>query len=287
MDGTRRELDGNVWRETISETPRKRKYLFEVDGNGQATGETRWPEAKIKKLPTMVPAEPLRSHCRQLRKEKASMVHIFSGPSGRSDGVAANAKRFDITCTDFDTENGPSQNVLLRQNRDWILDGIRAKLIKGAIIGTPCNTFSVARFERNGGPDVLRTRGWLRGRPGLNADDRAKLELSEELVRFTVEVCLALHAAGGAFIIENPTDHGDENDPEHYFGWLMVRASPSTHAHHRRRRLTAGVAAACCVRVLSPSCAGSSGPRRSPRAALAAPRDPEAAGAHRRPHCHV
>ena len=190
------------------------------------TGEVTWdlpqPELLYRKpeLPTrprLLPSGLARVKAREMRST-FGIAHIFSGLSSRTDGIASIAEAAGMRVFDFDIQNGAEQDVLDPKVQANILGKIRAKFIRAAIIGTPCDTFSVLHF-RKGGPGPLRTREHILGRPDLASGQRAQVAQSERFIQFTYDVCIALYEAGGAFIIENPADHSDW-EPRHGPLWL-------------------------------------------------------------------
>ena len=81
-------------------------------------------------------------------------------------------------------------------------------ILLGAIwfahFGTPCNTFSAARKEGDGGPPPLRDEEFPDGLPDLGDEHQAQVFLGNLFRDRTCEACSALALMGFHFSIENP-----------------------------------------------------------------------------------
>ena len=62
--------------------------------------------------------------------------------------------------------------------------------------GPPCETFTIARSTDDGGPRPLRSAGQPQGLPGLTQHEWAQVQIGDKLLRFLLEVLLALAAYG-------------------------------------------------------------------------------------------
>ena len=81
-------------------------------------------------------------------------------------------------------------------------------ILLGAIwfahFGTPCNTYSAARKEGDGGPPPLRSAEFPDGLPGLADDHQHQVFLGNLFRDRTCEACFALALMGFHFSVENP-----------------------------------------------------------------------------------
>lgn len=131
------------------------------------------------------------------------VVHLFSGPSSRPDGLAAQCRLLGIDCRDFDTVNGPDQNLACDITWQQVLALLREPGCLGAVMGPPCNTFSHARTVAPG-PPPLRTSEHPYGLPGLTPSQKEQVRTANLLAARSAEAATLLHGAGKSFVIENP-----------------------------------------------------------------------------------
>ena len=100
-------------------------------------------------------SEPPIKKCHQV-------LHLFSGPSPRKDGLASYLRAVDIGATDVDIVNEHLEDQDLIDDAVWTR--IRQRLVNGefsfVFAGPPCRTFSDARLQRPG-PPVLRDHEFL------------------------------------------------------------------------------------------------------------------------------
>ena len=174
------------------------------------------------------------------------MLHLFSGPGGRIDGLRA--MMWDIHSIEVVEIDTLIDDVSCDMSKDRVHADLLARIAAGeffaAIIGTPCGTFSVARIRRpdveDDGPPQLRAKDSdsSNGRvPGLSMAHQDQVRLSDVLVQRSVEVARAIRDAGGVFIIENPITRSDPEDAEH-FRWVW-RSHYSLWMHPAMRELAA------------------------------------------------
>ena len=139
------------------------------------------------------------------------VLHLFSGPKERPDGLAAALAPLGFTTTELDS-GGQRSHV------DNLLDDARyAELLASAksatwdvvVAGIPCSTFSVARFHRPGPPLVRRLPTEGRGLlvPPLHHEHEA--EEANMLAARAAAICAAVQASGGVYLVENPIDLSD------------------------------------------------------------------------------
>lgn len=144
----------------------------------------------------------------QLSTNLPALIHMFSGLHDREDGIEAMCKMRRMECLAYDKLNGDDEDVLLDNNKEPLLQRIRRKEARMGIFGTPCKTCSIATFKDDG-PGPYRTRSHIEGLKNLPKKRKEELDLNNELIDLTAELCLELHYSGGAFVIENPVDRGD------------------------------------------------------------------------------
>ena len=116
------------------------------------------------------PATPgqTRSH-----SKSKQILHLFSGPSGRRDGLLCYAKAAGADGEDWDIENGREYDLLDDIIYNTLLDRIKAGELDAGMLGPPCGTFSNARREDDFGPRPLRLPGpqGIYGRNDLTVDE--------------------------------------------------------------------------------------------------------------------
>ena len=73
------------------------------------------------------------------------VLHLFSGPAGRVGGFSEAVTLLGGTCEDWDTVNGPEED--LGNDATWqrILRRIQTGEFQAVLAGPPCSTFSRAR----------------------------------------------------------------------------------------------------------------------------------------------
>ena len=95
-----------------------------------------------------------------------SVLYLFSGPSGRKDGLAAYLIAVKLACTECDTLNTHLEDQDILDDSVWLR--IKNKLLAGIYIfmfaSPPCRSFSAARGA-GPGPPVLRDADYVYGYP--------------------------------------------------------------------------------------------------------------------------
>ena len=112
------------------------------------------------------------------------VVHVFSGPDDRVDGLAAYLSKLGVPCVDLDI-------VIFRQGEvksshdlssDSLWETLRSELEGGRILalwfGTPCSTFSKARGH-GAGPRPLRSVHHIYGLPKSELRDSEYQQVRE------------------------------------------------------------------------------------------------------------
>lgn len=154
------------------------------------------------------------------------MLHVFSGPGGRIDGLKQ--MMLDLYKVDVVEVDTLISNVDWDLTRQEVFDALLQRCHAGeffaAIIGTPCGTFSVARIRVPGveddGPVQMRFREDPEGNDSvLTADQWEQLRVSNLLVARSVEIARAVKASGGQFIIENPITRSDPATDRYRWRW--------------------------------------------------------------------
>ena len=173
--------------------------------------------------------------------KKNTIHHIFSGLAGRADGLAAHARAKGCDTEEVDVLNDPEYEAwtngagsLVRpEENDVTSPDLQAKLdgqmqsgcVIGLMLGTPCNTYSVARWRDDGsGVKPVRSRQFIYGLPNLPARLRKSLEIGNALTERSIVLARAAHERRVPWIIENPIDRGDPS---------------KQHLFHQRHRLNA------------------------------------------------
>ena len=96
---------------------------------------------------------------------RPEVLHLFSGPKGRSDGLAAHLEALGISVLEIDSggETDHPDNLLQGDLFQQLLTSTGSGRFIAVVIGTPCSTFSVARFRPGGAPVVRRSPDEVRG----------------------------------------------------------------------------------------------------------------------------
>ena len=137
-------------------------------------------------------------------KVRPRVLHLFSGPHVREDGLGAWLNKFGWSTCDVDLVNGDD---LLSRNSNGIeslSDDLCNGVFDAAFLGTPCETFSNLRNEDDGGPRPLRDLDNILGIPGLRGSEFRQIRDANDLVHFSATVCRIMYLLGRPFILENP-----------------------------------------------------------------------------------
>lgn len=182
------------------------------------------------------------------------LLHWFSGPQARPDGLLAHCRRrggdgweVDSGYGDADAEDLTVASVVER----WDTACARRE-VDHMHAGVPCFTHTVIlrrplrpRDEPEGGHTLLVGKS----PPHLTAEEVGKLELVNTLIRHTACVCTTLHFAGGTFSIEAPGDRGNV-ELSFYWDRFADRASLAQHPD-----ILALIAITGAVWIYAPQCA--------------------------------
>ena len=140
-----------------------------------------------------------------------AVVHVFSGPDDRVDGLAAYLSKLGVPCVDLDIVNFRQGEVKSSHDlsSDSLWETLRSELEGGRILalwfGTPCSTFSKARGH-GPGPRPLRSVQHIYGLPKseLRESEYQQVREGTYFALKTCELAQAAHRQGVCFGIENP-----------------------------------------------------------------------------------
>jgi len=181
--------------------------------------KSRWDEAiadRDAKTTTVGMAGPPRvdpsSSSGLPTKQRHQVLHLFSGPSPRTDGLASYLRAVDIGTTDVDVVNVHLEDQDLVDDAVWTR--LRQRLLNGdfsfVFAGPPCRTFSDARLQRPG-PPVLRNQEFIYGFPksqarrrGLRPEHFEQIRIDNLLAERTAEACIIMHDVGFGYAVEQP-----------------------------------------------------------------------------------
>ena len=135
------------------------------------------------------------------------MLHLFSGPAARLDGLSNFLRGFGLGADDVDHVNTELPDQDLADNLcygKW-LARVKAGEYDFVFLGTPCETFSHARHNPPG-PRPLRSAAHPWGLPSkmLSPSEREELRLGNLFAARTLEICWASLRADVGFAVENP-----------------------------------------------------------------------------------
>ena len=148
----------------------------------------------------------------QLGQRSRRVLIVFAGPHRPQDGLGAFLRRQGVEVVEVDIKlGGDAHNVL----RSRVAAAIEARVASGefglVFLAIPCESFSVAHRPQ------LRSRGrYARGLPtvvegGGLGHWAAYLAKHNRLSDWALGLARITDAAGSLFIIENPSDCGDES----------------------------------------------------------------------------
>lgn len=178
------------------------------------------------------------------------VVHLFSGRRRAGDfhwHLHKMAEDLDVTfiVLSMDTAVSPFWGDLHRSSSSWrtLARCYQAGLVAGTLTGSPCETFSEARFtEPPEGlgwrwPRPLRSASLLYGLPGLTMRELGQVQLGSNFFLQGLEVLGHHLAEGGLFLSEHP---GVPLCPERPSTWRaalteLLRGHPEVHLSHIRQ----------------------------------------------------
>ena len=137
----------------------------------------------------------------------ARLLHVFAGPADRQDGLAAHARELGWEVDEVDLLSGdPEHDLTVLDNQDRLADRLVRRRYKSLMIGTPCNSFTVARANRSGGATARELRSWAHpmGRPDATDEERQHLDRHNAFVHFTVRLARIALELDIDLVVENP-----------------------------------------------------------------------------------
>ena len=133
------------------------------------------------------------------------VLHLFSGPRGRPDGLAAELAKLGVGCHEIDIVNGVEFN--LANDAAWLrlCRQLAAGEVSAVVAGPPCTTFSRAR-QGPPGPRPLRSAAHPYGLPSgelTKAEHEAVREGTYMALR-TLAFLGEAHGIDVPFMLESP-----------------------------------------------------------------------------------
>ena len=138
-------------------------------------------------------------------------MHLFSGPSGVAQGLAAESRARGFEVLEIDLEGDPAYDLLDDVVYHALLAAARRGEYQWIVAGIPCNTYSVSLWREDAWSEArpLRGRGAdAEGLPDLGADERRKVAEANLLAHRACWLCREVQRSGGVYVIENPVDRG-------------------------------------------------------------------------------
>ena len=138
-------------------------------------------------------------------KAQPVALHLFSGPTGRSDGIRRLFAARGWQCIDVDTVNDASDNLDNDLVWEMIFQAIGSGLVEFIWMGPPCTSFSPAR--RHGpGPRAVRSAEYPRGFPKawLSEAEAEEVRKGNYYALQCVAAAVAAQAQQVPWAIENP-----------------------------------------------------------------------------------
>jgi hypothetical protein len=143
---------------------------------------------------------------------KFQVLHLFSGPGGRSDGIAAYLRAVGVEVTDCDIVNIDTEDQDIADDAVWgrIKDRLQSGVFDFVFAGPPCRSFSASR-NFGPGPPVLRDADHPYGFPkssmlgrGLMPHHFEQIRLDNLLAERSAEACDIMDSLGNGFGVEQP-----------------------------------------------------------------------------------
>ena len=131
--------------------------------------------------------------------EETWVIEIFSG-----------CARFSRACSShgfhsiaYDIDYGTACDVTNKKVLSSIFRFIRSHRVALVWLGTPCQSWSMARRD-DGGPPPLRSDAFLMEKPGLSSRDKSKVEQGNLFLEISFEICMLCISLNIAWVMENP-----------------------------------------------------------------------------------
>lgn len=162
------------------------------------------------------------------------ILHLFSGPSERSDGLAAELAARGWSCDEYDIVNGPLQDLAADQVWEEVMKKIEDGLYQAMLAGPPCNTFTNARKENDNGPKPLRSaQGPERyGLKNLSIEQKEQVRFGNLMAVRTAAAVEAMDKQEKPSIVEQPLLKEDENSISMFKldEYIRIRKKPTCRA---------------------------------------------------------
>ena len=158
----------------------------------------------------------------RLHLRSVCFVHFYSGYRRDRDLCHCIENEFmwgqtQVFCLSVDLCLQPEEGDLThRRNQRWWLDRVATHQIFGGGGGSPCETYSAARFMPDG-PPPLRSSSDPYGLPHLNRRQAMQVQVGNELVFFLTHFLRTVAACGGCGFSEHPQ----------FPTWLQSKHPPS------------------------------------------------------------
>ena len=136
----------------------------------------------------------------QVSLQPSVFLEIFSG-SGRLAKAVGRECNWPVLL--WDISLGANYDLTKQRNQQLILGWMRSGVVKAGHLGTPCNSFSRAR-DQPGGPPPLRSDRQPLGLDDLLPHDALKVQIGNQLMRFTARVLQLALILQIFFTLENP-----------------------------------------------------------------------------------
>ena len=158
-----------------------------------------------------IPSSSLDELIIHLQRTKGSthkrVLHLFAGQANRPGSLGAVVRALGHECVEIDTINGPWHNLLGAELRNAVLLSVKGGEWDAVFMGTPCNTFSVARMNDGGAPQLRSTARSI-GRSELSPHQMLTVADSDSLVKLSVAVANTAEGSCTPWVIENPPHRG-------------------------------------------------------------------------------
>lgn len=136
-------------------------------------------------------------------RRRSIFLELFSGAGGVSRALRL-LLHDSFKVIEVDIENNASLDLSKKSLQQFILYLIRRDFVVGVWMGTPCTSWSRARRHDGKGPPPLRSDSQIWGLANLSTQDQARVQLGNNLARFSAQVfrvCLQCTVPVG---LENP-----------------------------------------------------------------------------------
>ncbi len=167
------------------------------------------------------------------------VLHLFSGPYDRIDGLGAHLRAHGIACLDRDyhpeSGGGWEHNLLNDAFFEQLMTSATSGEIYAIVAGFPCSTFSVARLHP-GGPPPVRSAAEPDGLTVVPDGHQRELAVANALLARFVQLVHTAVSKGASYIIENPAPR---NDPSFLDGRLWDPTG--LYQHHGSLWLTTSI----------------------------------------------